>query len=154
LESGEFLYLRFNEELRNKRGKVPKVEILVGEHTVKARRVEKLEFSFGADDFAKINEYLSRSGKGEIRIPVSGSPPNDTLISRWLAKIGLEMLAHKWLGLDNWNQYIVEHTGLDPVRLYARAPKRRECWGYSKRRIYNSDQKTLAPDGQQGQMIY
>ncbi|MEN6376298.1 MAG: HNH endonuclease [Smithella sp.] len=154
LESGEFSYLRFNQELRNKRGKVPEVDILFGDHIVKARRLGKLEFAFGPDDFNKIQKYLSKSNKREMKIPVTGESPDDVLTSRWLAKMALEMLAHKWLKIDRWNDQIVEHEGLNPIRQYARAPMRGETWNYSKRRIYDNNAKILAPNGQRGQMLY
>lgn len=154
LESGEFSYLRFNQELKNKRGKVPEVNILFGNHVVRARRLGKLEFSFKPDDFAKIEKYLNESNQGEMKIPISGCPPDDLLISRWLAKMALEMLAHKWTKIDYWNDYIITHEGLDAIRNFARAPKPGDRWSYSKRRIYEASEISLEPDGQQGQMIY
>lgn len=154
LESGEFMYLRFNQELKNKKGRVPEVEIMVGDHLVRARRVGRLDFEFKPGDFSKIENYLSTSRGGEIKIPITGTPPNDSLLSRWLAKMGLEMLAYKCLGLDDWNDYIIEHEGLNAIRQFARSPKPRESWLYSKRRIYEPSARTIAPDGQHGQMIY
>lgn len=89
-----------------------------------------------------------------MMIPVSGTPPSDALTSRWLAKMGLEMLAHRWQNIDGWNDYIVEYEGLDEVRKFARAPKPGEKWDYGKRRIYEQNNLISTPDGQSAQMIY
>jgi len=154
LESGEFTYLRFNQELKNKRGRIPEVDILFGDNIVKAHRFGKLDFAFRSEDFAKIEKYLSTSCQGEMKIPISGKPPNELLVSRWLAKMALEMLAYKCLKVDGLINYIIEHQGLDPIRKFARAPRSGQTWTYSKRRIYNADKVFIVPDEQKGQMIY
>lgn len=153
LKSNEFLYLRFNQELKNKRRKVPVAPIIFGDKIVNAHRHGTLDFSFNSEDFSKIEEYLDAGGT-KMMIPISGASPDDTLTSRWLAKMGLEMLAFRWQNIDGWNDYLVEHEGLDEVRRYARAPKPKEKWDYSKRRIYEQDNLTLTSDGQSVQMIY
>jgi hypothetical protein len=132
---------------------VPAAKVIFGDQVVNARRLGSLDFSFNSEDFSKIEAYLAAGG-GEMMIPVSGTPPGDTLTSRWLAKMGLEMLAHRWQSTDGWNDYIVEHEGLDEIRRYARAPKPMEKWVYGKRRIYEQNKKFLTPDGKSAQMIY
>ncbi len=154
LESSEYKYLRFNQEIKNKRGRVPQVEILFGEMVVTAQRLGKLEFGFSASDFDKIEEYLRDSDRGRMMIPVTGKSPSNYLMSRWLAKMALEYLAYKWLKIDGWNSYLIEHQGLDPVRKYARAPKKGDVWVYSKREIYDANDLSLNNDAQQIQTIY
>lgn len=154
LESGEFSYLRFNQELKNKRGKIPEVDIFFGENVVKARRLGKLDFTFRTDDFIKIEKYLSMSGQGEMKIPISGKPPHESLVSRWLAKMALEMLVYKCLKVENCINYVIEHRGLDPIRKFARAPRIGQTWPYTKRRIYSADKMFIVPDEKMGQMIY
>ncbi|MDR9851149.1 hypothetical protein [Herbaspirillum huttiense] len=68
--------------------------------------------------------------------------------------MGLELLAHKWKSQAGWNEYIIEHTGLDPIRSYVRYPKPKEAWSFSKRRIYDADFSSIRSDGQPSQMIY
>ncbi|WP_237169933.1 hypothetical protein [Pandoraea faecigallinarum] len=127
--------------------------VIFGDKIVSARRHGKLSFSFKSDDFSKIEEYLDTGGT-QMMIPISGAAPDDMLTSRWLAKMGLEMLAFRWQNTDGWNDYIVGHEGLDEVRRYARAPRPEEKWDYSKRRIYGQDNSTLTSDGQSVQTIW
>lgn len=147
LESKEFTQLRFNQLVKNKKGRVPKSKILFGSHVVTATRNGKLDFSFDSEDFRKIEQYLETSDKGEIRIPINGVPANDHHVSRFLAKMALEALAFRWLKVEAWNDYIVDHAQLDPIRKFARYPQRAEVWKYSKRRIYNEDSPQKEIDG-------
>lgn len=147
LDSKEFTQLRFNQLVKNKKGRVPKVQILFGSHLVTATRNDKLDFSFDSQDFNKIKEYLENSDKGEMRIPMSGEPADDHYISRFLAKMALEAFAFRCLKVDAWNDYIVDHEQLDPIRKFARHPLRGEVWQYSKRRIYNEDSPQKEIDG-------
>jgi len=145
LASGEFTQLRFNQIIKNKKGRVPETKITIGPHVVTARRNEKLDFSFKPEDFDKIQEYLNSTKNGMIAIPVSGTSPHNHHFSRFLAKMALEALAFRWLKNDGWNEYIVRHEQLDEIRNFARYPKRNDVWEYSKRRIYDEDssQKTI-----------
>ena len=124
---------------------MPETKIIIGPHAVTARRNGKLDFSFKPEDFDKLQEYLSTTKKGMIAIPVSGTPPHNHHLSRFLAKMALEALAVRWLKNDGWNEYIVGHEQLYVIRNFARCPKRNEVWEYSKRRIYDEDspQKTI-----------
>ncbi len=140
--------------MRNKKGKVPAVDVIFGDEVVMARRDGFLEFSFGEEDFKKIQSCLDNESHAEMKIPLSGPPASDHLTSRWLAKMGLELLTHRFIGIEDWNDEIVNHSGLDPVRKFARAPKPNEVWAFSKRRIYaeNSLERTI--DGKAAQIIY
>lgn len=153
LNSGEFTQLRFNQLIKNKKGRIPETRIIVGPHAVTARRNGRLEFSFKSEDFEKIGEYLNTTKKGMIAIPVSGSPPNNHDLSRFLAKMALEALAFRWLNQKGWNEYIVEHEQLDVIRNFARYPKRNELWEYSKRRIYNENSLQKTIDGVSYQIL-
>ena len=139
LASGEFTQLRFNQLLKNKKGRVPETKLIIGHNAVTARRNGRLDFSFKPEDFDKIQKYLSATKEGMIAIPVSGEPPHDHHLSRFLAKMALEAFTFRCLKLDGWNDYIVDHEQLDGIRNFAKCPKRNEVWEYSKRRIYDED---------------
>ena len=154
MASSEISYLRFNQQLRNKKGRAPLAYVFFGRHAVKARREGKLQFSFEAEDYKIIQKYLVGESSKRMIIPVSGLPPSDDITSRWLAKMALEFLAHKWLAIEDWNRYIIEHDGLDPIRKYAREPKPNETWTFSKRRIYDENAIKASLDGLHAQMIF
>jgi hypothetical protein len=147
LASGEFTQLRFNQLIKNKKGRVPETKIYIGPHAVTARRNDKLDFSFMPGDFSKIQEYLSSTNKGMMIIPVTGEPPHNHHLSRFLAKMALEALTFRCLNGAGWNDYIVGHEQLDAIRNFARYPKRNEIWEYSKRRIYAEDNSHKTIDG-------
>lgn len=146
LDSDEFTQLRFNQLVKNKKGRVPKSKMFFGSQVVMATRNDKLSFSFDSEGFSKIENYLANSGS-EIRIPMRGAPANDHYVSRFLAKMALEAFAFRCLKVDDWNNYIVDHEQLDPIRKFARYPKTKEVWTYSKRRIYDADYHKKEIDG-------
>lgn len=148
LESGEFIRLRFHQQIENKKGRIPETEIFFGKDAVRTRRKGTLHFRFNSKDFATINKYIGSSGSGQMIIPTGGgNPPSDKHLSRLLAKMGLEALSYKWMGNENWNAYVVDHEQLDFIRNYARKPKKNEEWKYSKRRIYDADSDQKIIDG-------
>ncbi|EPE2670365.1 HNH endonuclease [Vibrio parahaemolyticus] len=142
LDSSEFVQLRFNQLIKNKKGRVPKAKVLFGNDVVTATRTGRQEFSFNSSDFSKIVEHLNTTKRAEMRIPVTGESASEHHISRFLAKMALEALAHRWLELDSWNEDIINHEQLDLIRKFARYPKRGEVWEYSKRRIYSENSYT------------
>jgi hypothetical protein len=61
------------------------------------------------------------------------------LMSRFLAKVALEVLAHRIIHIEAWNDEIVDKEALDPLRHFARVGDRPEKWPFSRRRIYGED---------------
>jgi hypothetical protein len=61
------------------------------------------------------------------------------LMSRFLAKVALEVLTHRVIHVDGWNDEIVDKEALDPLRHFARVGDRPEKWPFSRRRIYGED---------------
>lgn len=143
LESGEFQYLRFHQSIKNKAGRTPEIEGFIGPHKVKFRAEGwpfQFNFILSEDSYDALESYLkTEAGRKAscILIPESGQPAENALISRWLAKMALEALAHRISKNENWNEAIVEDAQFDPIRQFARFAKRGECWDYSKRKIYD-----------------
>lgn len=154
LESSEFKHLRFNQIIKNKKGKHQEIKILFGDQAVRARRTDKLTFNIHTDDFVAVESYLTRESSAQMKIPISGELPSNHHMSRFLAKMGLEALASRWLGRDDWNDYLVDHDGFDPIRKFARQPQRGETWKFSKRRIYDDDSSQVKKDGRGYQVLY
>ena len=53
------------------------------------------------------------------------------LMSRFLAKVALEVLTHRVLHVDGWNDEIVDKGALDPLRHFARVGDRPGKWPYA-----------------------
>ena len=61
------------------------------------------------------------------------------LMSRFLAKVELEVLAERLVSVEGWNEEIVEKEALDPLRRFARVGDYPEKWPFSRRRIYGEE---------------
>lgn len=155
LESEEFNYLRFNQMIENKKGKIPEAKILVNGVPATARRLnsKSTELGFSPEDYNKILKQLKYSEKLQIIIPMTGDPPKDIHVSRWLAKMALEGLISRVLNESDWNEYFVNHEGLDVIRNYARSAKKGEFWPYSKRRLYDANELKIIKNDE-CQIIY
>lgn len=153
LESDEFRHLRSNQIIKNKKGKVQEIQLVIDGEPIRARRTKLLEFEIDTEDFDSFERTQSK-GESEIMIPLGGKPPSDHHMGRFLAKMGLELLAKYWSKGEGWNDYIVDHEGLDTVRKFVRSPKRDEVWEFTKRRIYDEDSSHVSSEGQKGQVLY
>jgi hypothetical protein len=61
------------------------------------------------------------------------------LMSRFLAKVALEVLAQQIIHVDGWNEAIVDMEAFDPLRRLARIGDRPVKWPFSRRRIYGEE---------------
>jgi HNH endonuclease len=61
------------------------------------------------------------------------------LMSRFLAKVALEVLTRRVLCVEGWSDEIVDKEALDPLRHFARVGDRPKKWPFSRRRIYGED---------------
>jgi hypothetical protein len=90
---------------------------------------------------------LLSAKSGTIIVAAEHEPPNDHVVSRFLAKTALEALAlngsRAGLGLDE----LIDHSQLDLLRDHARKGDPRFSWSYSIRRIYDPDKTWTDPDG-------
>ena len=154
LESGEFKHLRSNQVIKNKKGKFQEVTMLFEGQPVRVRRTDTLNFSIHPNDFDKLESHIQSKNGGTLMLPVSGDTPSKHHMSRFLAKMGLEALASRWLGNDGWNDYLVDHEGFDPIRKFVREPNRGEHWEFSKRRIYEENSNQAEKEGVGYQVIY
>lgn len=71
---------------------------------------------------------------------LSIDPPKH-LMSRFLAKMGVEALAYRFLGIDGLNEFPVENNHFDLIRQYARYGTGVKEWPFNKRRIHPAETK-------------
>lgn len=140
LESEPMASLRFQEALPSKRGRIPRATgLLTPNLPVSVQRQAAGPFAGIAtvDDPAVLLK-LPREAEGAIWFDPSPVAPAN-VVSRFLAKVGLEALAARLLGNPDGLVYLVDEVQLDPVRRHARQGAR-EVWPFNSRRIYPAAQ--------------
>ena len=81
-------------------------------------------------------EVLSKRGRVPGWEPADGiGRPALRQMSRFLAKVGLEVLAHKTLNVPSWNEELVNCRGLDNLRRFARYNEGAD-WPFTTRTLY------------------
>ena len=68
-------------------------------------------------------------------------------MSRFLAKVAVEVLAHRLMDIANWEQSVIDDPQLDPLRRFARIGDIPSVWPFSRRRIYGEDDLRIEPTG-------
>jgi hypothetical protein len=92
------------------------------------------------DGHVHIEEVMARAKGGTLWIPQAGKEPDAKVLSRFFAKIGLEILAQRlWGGPDFAT--IIYDAQMDPVRIWARYGSGVPSWPIHRRRIYDEDRK-------------
>lgn len=82
---------------------------------------------------------LQSHKEGRFYIPDPGLPAPSYATSRFIAKLGLEILALRCADVPGWNDELVNKTELDELRNYARRGNPNLIWPVSIRQIYARD---------------
>jgi hypothetical protein len=85
-----------------------------------------------------LTEAIQSGRARSVYIPIIEAI-DQKLMSRFLAKVALEVLAERIIRIDGWNEEIVDKEALDPIRRFARVGDRPGRWPFSRRRIYGED---------------
>ncbi|MGA7193834.1 MAG: HNH endonuclease [Anaerolineales bacterium] len=143
LETEYFIYLRFQKRIFSKKGIIPRIKgfyLNAGSEVEFSRNNDEI-FVYPQNDHEidKFIEHLDKDKKGTILIPVPPEP-NQYLMARFLAKIGLEVMAQRVLDVPGGLNEIIDKPELDEIRNYARRgdPKKKD-WIFNKRKIYPED---------------
>lgn len=159
LELPEMRLLRFQEAIPNKKKKMPAINgVINGNCPIKLKRkvshnevVNEVEVSTDT-----IDKLLSTSESATIIVPAFTNymlPPNNSITSRFLAKMALEALADKLKNIENSLDDLINDTQLDMLRNHARLGTIKN-WPCSIRRIYDYNRIWEYSDGLQGQMVH
>jgi hypothetical protein len=163
LESPALKALRFHQVVPNKRGRVPPLEgIFSSEFAVTAYRYSESPLLGSVDMPLEAIKVLFEKNGGEIIFSGHDEPPPDRIVSRFLAKVALELIALSILesckesddsnagaGID----YLVNESQLDLLRNHARRGDT-TYWPYNLRRIYESNKKWIDEFGSEVQMVH
>ncbi|AZQ57294.1 HNH endonuclease [Maribacter sp. MJ134] len=158
LETDFFKNLRHRNGIESKKGKIPKGKALIPKTKYEAdvilhkKKEKPIEVILDTESFD-----LVRNGKiKHLILPFNTNfQKDDKTVSRFLAKIGLEMMALRILEKDKNDQdFFAEEPALDPVRNYARFNQQNENWVYSSRKIYEEDESFFLENGQSMDMVF
>lgn len=144
LDSRYFQERRFYAGLPNKEKRIPPLEGIHLQSRTPVQLVKLLDekgISIGAspnsDESRWVRSILQRES-GSLIIPI-GEKPSDYLISRFLGKVGLEVLAHRVLDVPGGIEEIVNKPELEELRRYVRMGNPKQSWPYSHRIIYSPE---------------
>lgn len=135
---------RFRLAVPSKRGRVPAVG---GIHLQSLTPVELGKEpgqpdtslrAVGEADERRLVRALARHATGTIIAPVS-RPPDDYVVSRFIAKVAWEALASRLSKVPGGLDEMVDMPGLDEVRSFVRRGSPGRPWPVHRRRLYASD---------------
>jgi hypothetical protein len=154
LEFPAMMAIRFREWLPSKRGVVPSSEayLLPGVPAVihphrKGPFIASLELPPES-----VPALIGRSN-GALILPPEPAFPDGSVLSRFMAKAGLEALAARVLDHQAGHEYFVDHQELDLVRDHARRGTTAK-WPVHRRRIYDADRQWFEPAGPASQIVH
>ncbi len=144
LDSRYFQERRFYAGIPNKKKRIPPME---GIHLQSRTPVQFLKIngeegiSVGAspnvDESGWVQSLLKREA-GTVIVPI-GQKPSDNIISRFIGKVGLEVLAHRALDVQGGLDETINQPELEELRRYVRIGNSAQSWPYSCRSIYQPD---------------
>ena len=154
LDYGAIRHLRFHEAIPNKRGRVPAQSALLlrGFPAIAHRYLSgpvKTVLDIPPEAFA----HIMNAPKRTLILPMSGTPPDDRVISRFLGKMAIEAMAHRLFSYDGGVDYIVNEAQLDPLRRFVRRGEPKH-WPHHARRIYPADRQLIEEDGKVYQTVH
>jgi hypothetical protein len=142
---------RFEMHVPNKKGRIPPA---IGLHSQSGTRVAMFydpadgRLCVGPEDGEDESKWIAsvKSGeRGTLYIPRVETPENDYITARFVAKVALEVLAHRCLDMDGWNDEIVDKPELDELRNYVRRGNPNLIWPVHIRQLYKRE--SLFADG-------
>lgn len=139
LDSDYFRHARFRTHVQSKKGRIPTIQAthLPSMTLIEIMEDEKGKSIFAANeaDESKFISSLLTHDTGSLIIP-QPLAPDDQLVSRFLGKVAIEVLAFRLLSTPRFLEEVVFIPELDELREYVRVGNPRIRWPYHKREIY------------------
>lgn len=141
LDSCYFREKRFHSCLPNKEKRIPPIDGIHLQSLTHIQLTKSIDdpttsISVAPDaDESKWIKSLQALESGTLIIPIA-KKPDDYVISRFVAKVGLEVLAHRVLNVEGAINEIVDQPQLDQLRDFVRQGSPGNPWPYSSRAIY------------------
>lgn len=90
-------------------------------------------------------DKLSNGTFEPLLFPIEIYPPKKEM-SRFLAKMALEALAHRYSDDPDWIDLLIDEPHFDVIRNFARFGKNVEQWPYHQRRIFPIETQMIHPN--------
>lgn len=152
LDTHWFRHARSRQWVPNKRGLIPPMRgIVPGARMSADVWLDGPKLTFGGRNERERDVLIDAIQTGRARsvyIPIIEAI-DQRLMSRFLAKVALEVLVERIIRVEGWNEEIVDKEALDPIRHFARIGDRPEKWPFSRRRIYGEEDVHGDGDGYQ-----
>ncbi len=159
LEMDFFRSLRHRNGIQSKKRKIPNgiAEIPGSEKKIDVKfNIDGKDLEFNLD-----KESFENFKKGHFRkvivrnLGISDFPRNDQMISRFLAKVALELMALRVLSSNRNEQNIfAKEEALNPIRNYVRYNHKEENWVYNVRKIYEENDLVLNDNNEYVDMLF
>lgn len=139
LDSDYFRQARFRNVIFNKDGRIPTIQgmLLPGIIPIEILREQDGQSIFPTRerDIPRFIQSLQSNRKGELIVPATIGPDHN-LMSRFLAKVALEVLTFKTFKIEGALDEITDKPELNELREYARYGRAPAYWPFSARLIY------------------
>jgi hypothetical protein len=88
------------------------------------------------EDETRFVRSIATNTHGTLYIPSAEFPPQNYETARFIGKVALEVLAHRFMDVSGWNEEVVDKKELDELRTYVRQGRPGFVWPVHMRRIY------------------
>lgn len=156
LESEFFSQLRSRQWIPNKRGRVPPLTAVLPQMPAAIDLwIDGLSMFMEPRDPTPNAPIVSaiRSGQVNKLIYPHARTTDQSLVSRLLAKIAVEVLAQRLMGKEGWEYELYENPQLDPIRRYARLGDKSNSWPINER-ILHHEYAVKIVEGEVSQILH
>lgn len=144
MEQMNIQLLRFEESIPNKKEKIPAIKgIIENEEVTVRKKIINNEVTMGVEVSPELMDRLmKKEGESRLFLPAFDEellPPQNSVTSRFIAKIAFEALAVKIPNDQLWLNYLIDNPQFDAIRNHVRLGTTKN-WPCSIRRIYKTRQ--------------
>lgn len=144
LKSAYMLAMRFTKRIPSKKGNIPPIK------SIDAKSGCEIEMRWSLEDGLSVNalkaseeshwiNYLRSADSGRMYFPAPVMPCEGLCTSRFIAKVGLEVLASRVADVPNSNTELVKNPQHDELRRFVRFGVPKTIWPVAIRKLYEHD---------------
>jgi hypothetical protein len=143
-----FKHARSRQGIRNKRSLVPPMAGLVpGARLAADIWLDGKSLSLSGrneDEDRRMTEAILSGRARSVYIPIVDAI-DERIMSRFLAKVAIEIMAHRLMEVEGWEEPLIDDPQLDSLRRFARVGDKPVAWPFSRRRIYGENDCQIEP---------